>query len=260
MLAIIHKRRGGGYLPLCLACLLIFCTLAGLYMLTQQKTAAPPQGTQAPPVRVRPLIVEADILYDTRNARVSFPRVLGVGQDSVADMVNRRLERDFALPEMEQFISDQRGSQIPWELDFGFSAEQIGEVLHLRALRYSFTGGAHGSTEKMDAYIDCANGAMYTLDDLFQDPPAARAAIAALIDRQIATHKEDFFPDAKAAPLPELFSFSPDGLVIEYPPYSIAPYASGFQAFTIPVEEVMPLIDTAAPFFSALKRDVGAQN
>ncbi len=237
--------------PIAVAVALVAVTLVALALPSNKPIE--PVTLATPPPPVSPVIEEAKVLA-TAKARVVFPIVTNLPSRRVQDAVNARVEREFGLQDMLSFARDmeRESPDGSWEIDFGFSAEVIGDVLHLRGLRYTFAGGAHGDTQKCDVYIDARSGEFYAFDQLFRNYEIANAVIGDFIANEMKKHPEETFPDANPLPLPSLYTFTPEGVCLEYPPYRIAPYSSGFVSYLVPKEMLLSLIEGSGRYYRAL--------
>jgi hypothetical protein len=104
--------------------------------------------------------------------------------------------------------------------------------------RYTYTGGAHGRTIRSSQTWNLQKGYMLTLRRLFRCPEDYKAYIFAEITRQIQENPEIYFEDYPKLIVQtfneESFYCTPDGIVIYYQQYDIAPYSSGIREFSLP--------------------------
>ena len=114
--------------------------------------------------------------------------------------------------------------------------------------RESFTGGAHGISNRQPVTFDAYTGREITINDMTDDYVGLCRAVETEILRQIQERTEardatEFFKDYKEV-IPQWINrsvfFEEDGLQVVFGAYDIAPYAAGEQAFRIPYQ----LIDT----------------
>lgn len=114
-------------------------------------------------------------------------------------------------------------------------------MLSLYSDDYIYSGGAHGSTQRHSETWNARTGDRIYLYQFAGDPAAFRAEILRNVRDQIAQQMETeegrYFDDYAQLTLehfnPENFYLTPQGLVIYYQQYDIAPYASGIPEFTI---------------------------
>lgn len=113
-----------------------------------------------------------------------------------------------------------------------FSSEKY---LSLTFDLYTFTGGAHGYTERTADTWDMRRGECVLLREICAE--CSESFVLSEVKRQIAENSEEFFPDAEK--LAEKyydsrnFYLGADGIYVFYPLYSIAPYSSGIKTFRI---------------------------
>ncbi len=121
-----------------------------------------------------------------------------------------------------------------------------GCLLSLYTDTYEFTGGAHGTTIRKAESWQFPQGKRLSLSDLFPGCSNYQgriiAAIAGEIGAQVAAGSMDYFENSAQLAGetfdPCQFYLSPEGLVIFYQQYDIAPYASGIPSFLLPYEEI----------------------
>lgn len=113
-----------------------------------------------------------------------------------------------------------------------FSSEKY---LSLTFDLYTFTGGAHGYTERTADTWDMRRGERVLLREICAE--CSESFVLSEVKRQISESPEEFFPDAEK--LAEKyydsrnFYLGADGIYVFYPLYSIAPYSSGIKTFRI---------------------------
>jgi hypothetical protein len=111
--------------------------------------------------------------------------------------------------------------------------------------RYEFTGGAHGSTIRYSDTWNTQSGRREPLSRFFAKPAGYRAYIISevlqQIENQIAGGEDIYFENYKELVVktfnPASFYLKPEGVVIYFQQYDIAPYASGIHEFLIPFKE-----------------------
>lgn len=108
--------------------------------------------------------------------------------------------------------------------------------------QYSYLGGAHGNTIRESYTWNFHTGNRLNLSDFFPNNPNFTEDIFQYIDKQIAgqleTSPSSYFDDYAALVRGNFningFYLKPDGIVIYYQQYDIAPYARGIPEFFIP--------------------------
>lgn len=110
-------------------------------------------------------------------------------------------------------------------------------VLSLYIDEYVFTGGAHGSTVRTSQTWNLYQNCMMPLESFFPNNPYFMVDVLKEINRQILDNKEIYFEDACNLVLetfnPDSFYLVPEGIVIYFQQYDIAPYSSGIRTFLI---------------------------
>lgn len=117
-----------------------------------------------------------------------------------------------------------------------------GCITSLYVDQYTFMGGAHGSTVRTSDTWNLSTGRRILLQDLYPHEPLYQQNIGARIQYQIAGRLKDnpasFFDDYPKLLAdtfnPDSFYLSPDGVIIYFQQYEIAPYASGLPEFLLP--------------------------
>lgn len=119
-------------------------------------------------------------------------------------------------------------------------------TLSLYSDRYEYTGGAHGNTLRTSETWDVPSCAHIRLATLCALPAGCQAYIIQQVVRQIEAQLgegEYYFDDYKKnAALyfnPHSFYLTPEGLMVYYQQYEIAPYSSGIPELLIPYSAVI---------------------
>ena len=115
-------------------------------------------------------------------------------------------------------------------------------ALSLYTDQYIFTGGAHGSTTRYANTWDLKTGTPIPLGRLVPGFMDGKAYITGEVIRQIRTQMQngegDYFEDYEKNAVEEFdpgqFYLTPEGVVVYYQQYAIAPYSSGIPVFLIP--------------------------
>jgi hypothetical protein len=111
-------------------------------------------------------------------------------------------------------------------------------IISLYFDRYTFTGGAHGSTVRSSQTWNLQKLYMIKLQQLVLCPPDYKTYILAQVKKQIEKEPDIYFEDyAKLIAdtfNPESFYCTTEGIVVYYQQYDIAPYSSGIREFLMP--------------------------
>lgn len=113
-----------------------------------------------------------------------------------------------------------------------------GCVASLYSDRYEYAGGAHGITIRASQTWDLDKAVRLPLSCLIAPCCNAKEEILRSVRAQIGEHSSDFFDNADFLAgdtwNPARFYCTPEGLVVYYQQYDIAPYSSGIPEFCIP--------------------------
>jgi len=104
---------------------------------------------------------------------------------------------------------------------------------------YSYTGGAHGFTDRRAYNIDLTTGRELRLSDLFAPDFNYISIINEEIKKQIQAGDEIFFDGElgfQSITENQPFYIEEGNLVIYFGLYEIAPYAAGIQEFRFPLD------------------------
>ncbi|MBR0596668.1 DUF3298 and DUF4163 domain-containing protein [Sinanaerobacter chloroacetimidivorans] len=110
---------------------------------------------------------------------------------------------------------------------------------------YRFTGGAHGNTIRFADTWNIENGYRIPLSQLFIPSLDYKEWLITMITKQIAyqmSQGENWYFEEYESLVRQYFNcnnfyLSPEGVMIFFQQYEIAPYASGIPVFTIPFDE-----------------------
>jgi hypothetical protein len=108
--------------------------------------------------------------------------------------------------------------------------------------QYTFTGGAHGNTQRFSQSFHLQTGKRLQIADFFgPEWKCCHTLLEYITAAAAAEMKKDptiFFENYRELLLeyfdPESFYLKPEGIVVYYQQYEIAPYASGIPVFEIP--------------------------
>ncbi|MPN50228.1 hypothetical protein SDC9_197854 [bioreactor metagenome] len=142
---------------------------------------------------------------------------------------------------VRQFCADSH-RQIPVR---AYEARQVYQVTDLRACvlslyfdRYLYTGGAHGSTVRTSQTWNLHGCRLLCLGRLAEGLPHDPSYLLGQIEAQIQADPQPYFDNYSELIgktfHPDSFYSTPEGIVLYYQQYDIAPYASGIREFLIP--------------------------
>ena len=120
-----------------------------------------------------------------------------------------------------------------------------GCVVSLYMDQYEFEGGAHGSTQRTSQTWDFSTGKRMQLSDFYPHNPSYReeiqnqiqSGIGRRLEQEPSTYFEDYPELLRNTFNAESFYLTPEGLVIYYQQYDIAPYSTGMPQFLLPFKE-----------------------
>ena len=116
--------------------------------------------------------------------------------------------------------------------------EQADCIASLYMDRYEYTGGAHGITVRTSQTWNVPMACRFRLDRLLGQCNDPKHYLFEQIQSRIAENPENYFDDAPTLAIktfdPSQFYCTPQGLVIYYQPYDIAPHSSGIPEFFFP--------------------------
>ncbi|NLJ79871.1 MAG: DUF3298 and DUF4163 domain-containing protein [Firmicutes bacterium] len=113
-----------------------------------------------------------------------------------------------------------------------------GGLLSLTLTFYQYTGGAHGMTYLEAINLDLTTGQVLEFEDVLPEP-AQRARLAEIINGEVKKDPARFLIPEFTADMfqePQGFYLQEKSIVVYFGLYEIAPYVSGIQKFTFPLE------------------------
>lgn len=163
-----------------------------------------------------------------------------------ADLYRQRLRHSLyhqAIRELENTKENPDIPFRPFEAYLGCTiAYNENCMLSLYFDAYQFTGGAHGNTTRTSDTWDLGCGRRVTMARFFKPGATYKAYVINTVNEQISAQMEtgngmyfeDFDTNAARHFNPGSFYLVPEGLVVYYQQYQIAPYASGIPEFLLP--------------------------
>ncbi|MDR2826119.1 MAG: DUF3298 and DUF4163 domain-containing protein [Deltaproteobacteria bacterium] len=136
----------------------------------------------------------------------------------------------------------------PYALDINYeTSATFGEVISVLFLPSIYTGGAHPLTDIVPMNFKTQNGQRLEYNDLFGDTAGLLEFLSAHAYTAFRPSLHEFWDsdptlaeglDAKADNLSS-FILNPQGLVLVFPPYQIAPYSEGVQSCLVPLDKLL---------------------
>lgn len=176
---------------------------------------------------------------NTLNTNLKIPQIEGMKNIMLQTKLNSEFMRTIMQFKNNIEIQAQGAQRLPYEaVATYFVSYNKNGILSVTVELYSYTGGAHGMTERISYNTDLNTGKNLLLKDLFKKGYDYQTAINKEIKKQIAAAPEGtFFKDEfKTIKSGQPYYLKDDGIVIYFGLYDIAPYAYGFPEFFIPYE------------------------
>lgn len=181
--------------------------------------------------------------------------------------------RDLLVAELDERFKEftQPGfsdAPVDWEITRTASVLfQNSDVITIDIRSEGFVGGAHGFNERTLMAFDVASGRRLAIKDLID--PASEALFHKLVEDQFRRAREIpvgesladagyFVRPGEPMPVPDNFGITPGGLVIQYNPYEVAPYAYGATEIVVPLEAFQGVLSaTSRGLIASLDKSSG---
>ncbi|MBM7867591.1 DUF4163 domain-containing protein [Heliobacterium gestii] len=181
---------------------------------------------------------------------IQYPQFAGMQDPAVQEGINRKIQEQVAqfkqktltdAKEMRESFLDSNVPLRTFSIICNYAVKyNANNLVSLYFIDSNYLGGAHGMSYASSLTFDITDGKVYELPDLFSSP-----AYIERINQRIEQLKgSDYFlwtPFTSIDPK-QAYYLSPNGLVVYYQLYDIAPYAAGFPQFTIPYAELADLL------------------
>lgn len=177
------------------------------------------------------------------------PVLHGLADEDVQARLNAIWEEDVEQIEaaltadLDEYIRYNQENDFPIRPYLLYSRYQTGtlnqNLLSLYVDYYTFTGGAHGSTDRRPYNYDLQTGQPLELADIFQSGYDYRGLIDREISARIAAQPGDYFSGEMGftgIKDDQRFYIRDGQLVIYFSQYEIAPYAAGIPEFAFPLD------------------------
>ena len=160
--------------------------------------------------------------------------------EQLAVILKNKSEREWYQEAIELYRYNQENEYPMTQYEIVRTCEitlHTNQSISLYADEYLFSGGAHGITTRSSQNWNMASGRLIKLAELYPKNPYFLLAILQQINEQITQNQEIYFEDACCLVIetfhPESFYRVPNGIVIYFQQYDIAPYSSGIREFDI---------------------------
>lgn len=187
--------------------------------------------------------------------RIDYPVFLHTDYEGILDNINKRYRRwvsdiqeKYETVYYQEAVKDYEyrlESNFPFHPHEAISTYEITNnqetLISLFYDHYIYSGGAHGTTKRASSTINIQTGCQVRLFQNAIDPAADKAQLLDRVREQIVAqmrkNNKQYFDDYPQLIFehfnPESFYLTPEGLVIYYQQYEIAPYSSGIPEFLI---------------------------
>jgi hypothetical protein len=211
--------------------------------------------SQSVTLATNPLSEESQSPVYTITAQTPFldgstdPRVQAFNT-KLKDLIQKEI--DAFKKDVQQAISDPA---FPGGSSFDVRYELIGQRGDLWSIKFNIegymAGAAHPYHYSIPVNYDLGNGRDVTLDEVFLPNSGYLQFLSQYSAAQLGKRDIGFDGFQQGAdPAPEnyrIWNVSPDGLVITFDEYQVAPYAAGPQTMTIPFSELITLLNRDGP-------------
>ncbi len=171
------------------------------------------------------------------NIDVEIPQIVGLSNDSKEKDINREIldKTNLWIKEAKDTSEDIKPT-IPYELMSRYVLTNNKDILSFYIDYYQFSGGAHGITIRSTYNINNETGEKVMLKDLFQEGFDYKTYINEEIRKEINKHPDYYFTGKEGfngIKEDQSFYIKDNKLLIHFPYYEIAPYATGMPEFEI---------------------------
>jgi hypothetical protein len=181
--------------------------------------------------------------------KFSIPQIDGLKTKAIQDSINDKFvkrasgfeEETFAG--LDEYVKEAKKEGWPIRPYAALTNYRVtysnNDILSLYVDYYSYTGGAHGFTDRVHSNIDLKTGKELQLNNLFKSGVDYKDILSKEIKRQMRLEPDKYFPetlkDWQGISNDQPYYIEDGNLVIYFPLYEIAPYAGGIPEFIIPL-------------------------
>jgi hypothetical protein len=180
------------------------------------------------------------------NVDLNIPVISGMSDQGIQKQLNQLLEQDALERKAAMIAQAEEDSDFilsepyhSYELVSRFYQYYLSnDVLSLYVDYYSYTGGAHGMTERIAYNFDLKNGEELGLSDLFAPESDYQEMINEIVQAEIDRNPQIYFEGEwgfKGIKEDQGFYLENGNLIVYFLQYEIAPYAAGIRTFAIPM-------------------------
>ncbi|MBD7984382.1 DUF3298 and DUF4163 domain-containing protein [Sporosarcina sp. Sa2YVA2] len=179
------------------------------------------------------------------NVNVYYPSVVGLTNYTVQQKINHTIISTLNKMLIDQYFYESY--LVEMLANFEIKTNERG-ILSLNLIVYSFTGGAHGMTVVKSLTFDVKTGRHFSLKELFKPGSDYEKEINMIIRQRIKDWDIQLLePPFKSIRPDQDYYIADVTLVVYFQLYEIAPYASGFPYFPIPILDLATNIKTEGP-------------
>jgi hypothetical protein len=204
------------------------------------------------------------------NIDLNIPVIKGLQNKEIQTRLNQLLENDARERQKAMIEEAESNSEYiltepyhTYELVSRFNQYYITEnTLSFYVDYYSFTGGAHGMTERKAYNFDLNTGEELTLSDLFVENFDYTTMINERVQRAINQDPDTYFTREhgfKGITGDQGFYLENNNLIVYFLQYEIAPYAAGIRTFPIPLQSINQKFDNDKTLVVKLIEDFGSK-
>lgn len=180
------------------------------------------------------------------NIDLNIPVVSGMADKEAQNLINQLMEKD-ALDRQAAMIADAEANSDFIRTEPYHTYEFISrfyqyyatdDILSLYVDYYSFTGGAHGMTERKAYNFDFKTGEELELSYFFAPEGNYPEMINEIVQAEINRNPEIYFEGEggfQGIKEDQGFYVENDNLIVFFLQYEIAPYAAGIRTFAVPL-------------------------
>jgi len=187
---------------------------------------------------------------ETIEINLNIPVIIGFNNKIIQKKYNKIIRNDIfdfsvkAQKEVDEYRKEALKHNFPFHqcsifVDYKVYKKEKG-FLSMVIEFYKFTGGAHGITELKSYNIDMSKGMILTLSDYLKRVEIDKAHINNIIENKIDNEPDKYFSGKmkfKSVGDDQGFYLKENKLIVFFQLYEIAPYASGFPEFVIPLKK-----------------------
>lgn len=196
-------------------------------------------------------------------AKWSYPKLISTNE--VIQKISSKLY-DRMKPQIEEYQKDAKEGFMEdlitstWLFNYDYSIDYYSEeLISLKGLVYSYTGGAHGNTYYVSSnyLITGGESRLLKLSDLFKKDSGYVKILSDLIIKDLKKQKAGWVVNGEIKSLKEdeigPFALSTRGIQFAFAPYAVGPYSDGAFFVTVGYENLKNIIEPHGPIAHFIK-------